>query len=213
MDRVTSETVAAGLMVHSLRRSENVVPHTFSVDREARARLMAQRPRVVWLTGLPGSGKSTLADGLERYLHGMGIHTYVLDGDSVRRGFNRDLGFTPEDRAENVRRVGEAAHMLFDAGLVVIVALVSPFRADRLAARELFDKGDFLEVWVDTPLDICRARDPKGLYAKATIGDLPNMTGVGQDYEPPDHPDLVVDGTVPVDELVGRLLELLQASD
>ena len=212
VDRVTCETVAAGLMVHSLRRSENVVPHTFSVDREARARLMAQRPTVVWLTGLPGSGKSTLADGLERYLHGMGIHTYVLDGDTVRRGFNRDLGFTPEDRAENVRRVGEAAHMLFDAGLVVIVALVSPFRVDRLAARELFDQGDFLEVWVDTPLDVCRTRDPKGLYAKATVGDLPNMTGMGQDYEQPDHADLVVDGTAPVDESVQRLAALLHPS-
>jgi bifunctional enzyme CysN/CysC len=209
VDRVSCETVAAGLMLHTLRRSDNVTPQAYVVDRAARARLKGQRPRVLWLTGLPGSGKSTLADGLERRLHAIGIHTYVLDGDNVRKSFNRDLGFTPEDRAENVRRVSEAAHMLFDAGLVVIVALVSPFRADRLTARELFGPGDFIEAWVNTPLEVCTARDPKGLYAKAASGSIPNMTGVGQSYEPPEHPDVVLDGTAPTEESVQRLLELL----
>ncbi|MGH9028036.1 MAG: adenylyl-sulfate kinase, partial [Acidimicrobiales bacterium] len=209
VDRVTSDTVAAGLMLHTLRRSENVVPHTYVIDRMARARLKSQHPRVLWLTGLPGSGKSTLADALDKRLYSMGAHTYVLDGDNVRKSFNRDLGFTPEDRAENVRRVGEAAHILFDAGLIVIVALVSPFRADRMAARELFEAGDFVEVWLNTSLEVCAARDPKGLYAKASSGSLPNMTGIGQDYEPPEHPDVVIDGTAAVDESVENLLKLL----
>jgi bifunctional enzyme CysN/CysC len=209
VDRVSCDTEAAGLMLHVLRRSDNVIPHTYVVDRSARARLKNQRPAVVWLTGLPGAGKSTIADALERRLHAMGIHTYVLDGDNVRKGFNRDLGFTPEDRAENVRRVGEAAHMLFDAGLVVIVALVSPFRADRLSARGLFEAEDFVEVWVNTPLDVCATRDPKGLYAKATSGAIPNMTGVGQEYEPPEHADVVIDGTAGVDASVQRLVEAL----
>jgi bifunctional enzyme CysN/CysC len=133
----------------------------------------------------------------------------VLDGDNVRKGFNRDLGFTPEDRAENVRRVGEAAHILFDAGLVVIVAVVSPFRADRLSARALFEAEDFIEVWVNTPLEVCESRDPKGLYAKASTGAIPNMTGVGQEYEPPEHADVVIDGTEDVEKSVKTLVEAL----
>ncbi len=209
VDRITCETVAAGLMLHTLRRSENVVPHIFAIDRLARARLKVQRPRVLWLTGLPGSGKSTLADSTERWLNVAGRHTYVLDGDDLRKGVNRDLGFTSEDRAENVRRASEVAHILFDAGLIVIVALVSPFRTDRLAARERFEPGDFIEVWVNTPLEVCRERDPKGLYAKAMIGELPNMTGVGQGYEPPDHADVVVDGTAPVEVSSKQLAEML----
>jgi bifunctional enzyme CysN/CysC len=209
VDRVSCDTVAAGLMLHTLRRSENVVAHEYVVDRRARARIKHQRPLVLWLTGLPGSGKSTLADALDRRLHSMGAHTYVLDGDNVRKTFNRDLGFTPEDRAENVRRVGEAAHMLFDAGLIVLVALVSPFRADRRTVRDLFEPGDFLEVWVNTPLEVCAARDPKGLYAKASTGAIPNMTGVGQGYEVPEHPEVVIDGSAPVEESVETLAKML----
>jgi bifunctional enzyme CysN/CysC len=210
VERVSRDTVAAGLVRHALRRAHNVVPHAFTVDQEARARLKGQRPRVLWLTGLPGAGKSTIADALERKLHGMGLHTYILDGDGVRTGLNKDLGFTPEDRAENVRRVAETAKLMMDAGLIVIVSLVSPFRGDRRAAKGLFDEGDFLEVWVDTPSDVVVERDPKGLYAKAKAGTLPNMTGVGQLYEPPEHPDLVVSGAGDIDEAVGQLLDALE---
>jgi bifunctional enzyme CysN/CysC len=204
-DRTSSDTVAAGMVRFALRRGRNIVPHAYAVDRAARQRLKGQRAMVVWLTGLPGAGKSTIADALERRLHAMGRHTYVLDGDNVRSGLNKDLGFTPEDRAENVRRVAETARLLLDAGLIVIVALVSPFRADRAVARDLFDGGDFLEVWVDTPAEVCADRDPKGLYAKAKAGTLPNLTGVGQAYEPPEHPDLVVDGAGSLAEAVELL--------
>ena len=209
VDRVTADTVAAGMVKHSLRRALNVVPHTYEVDREARARLKMQRPRVVWLTGLPGSGKSTIADAAERRLHAMGLHTYVLDGDNVRTGLNKDLGFTPEDRAENVRRVAEASKLMLDAGLIVIVALVSPFRADRRAAREIFADGDFVEAYVNTPVEICAERDPKGLYAKAASGTLPNMTGIGQGYEAPEHPELVLAGGGDLDEQVDALVRLI----
>ncbi|MGR6918380.1 adenylyl-sulfate kinase [[Actinomadura] parvosata] len=209
VDRVTKETVAAGMVRHALRRGRNVVPHSYTVDREARQRLKGQRARVLWLTGLPGAGKSTIANALERRLHGMGLHTYVLDGDNVRSGLNKDLGFTPEGRAENVRRVAELARILLDAGLIVIVALVSPYRADRAAARSLFAPGDFAEVWVDTPAEVCVRRDPKGLYAQAKAGRLPNMTGLGQVYEPPEHPDLVVDGSGSLDDVTGELCALL----
>lgn len=210
VDRISRDTVAAGMVRYALRRAHNVVPHAFTVDREARAGLKNQRPRVLWLTGLPGAGKSTIADALERALLSLGMHTYVLDGDSVRTGLNKDLGFTPEDRAENVRRVAETARLMVDAGLVVIVSLVSPFRADRRAAKALFDEGDFLEVFVDTPPAVVVERDPKGLYAKARAGTLPNMTGIGQGYEPPEHPDVTVDGSGDVDDAVRRLLAALE---
>jgi bifunctional enzyme CysN/CysC len=205
VDRVSKDTVAAGMIRYALRRGRNIVPHTYAVDRVARQRLKGQRARVLWLTGLPGAGKSTIADALERRLHALGRHTYVLDGDNVRGGLNKDLGFTPEDRAENVRRVAETARLLLDAGLIVIVAQVSPFRADRAVARSLFDTGDFVEVFIDTPPEVCADRDPKGLYAKAKAGKLPNLTGVGQAYEPPEHPDLVVDGTGSIEDAVDQL--------
>jgi bifunctional enzyme CysN/CysC len=211
VDRVTADTVAAGLSRHAMRRAFNVVPHVYDVDHQARASLMGHPARVVWLTGLSGSGKSTIADAAVRKLHAMGIHTYVLDGDNMRTGLNKDLGFTPEDRAENVRRVAEVSKLMRDSGVVVFVALVSPFRSDRESAATLFDKGDFIEVFVDTPVDVCSQRDPKGLYAKAAAGNLPNMTGVGQAYEPPLSPDLIVHGTGDVeasaDLLVAAILE------
>jgi bifunctional enzyme CysN/CysC len=210
VERVSRDTVAAGMVRHALRRAHNVVPHSFTVDREARAALKNQRPRVVWLTGLPSAGKSTIADALEASLLHLGVHTYVLDGDSVRTGLNKDLGFTPEDRAENVRRVAETARLMTDAGLVVIVSLVSPFRGDRRAAKGLFAEGDFLEVFVDTPEAVVRERDVKGLYAKASAGTLPNMTGVGQGYEPPEHPDVHVDGAGDIEAAVAQLLDALE---
>ncbi len=209
VDRVTADTVAAGMVTHVLRRSLNVVPHAYEVNRDARALLKNQRPQVVWLTGLPGSGKSTIADAAERRLHALGLHTFVLDGDNVRTGLNKDLGFTPEDRAENVRRVAEAARLMLEAGLVVLVALVSPFTADRRAAREIFRDREFIEVFVDTPVELCVERDPKGLYAKAASGTLPNMTGVGQGYESPEHPDIVLDGGGDLAENVDRLVALI----
>jgi bifunctional enzyme CysN/CysC len=211
VDRVTADTVAAGLSRHAMRRAFNVVPHVYDVDHQARSSLMGHPARVVWLTGLSGSGKSTIADAAVRKLHAMGIHTYVLDGDNMRTGLNKDLGFTPEDRAENVRRVAEVSKLMRDSGVVVFVALVSPFRSDRESASSLFGKGDFIEVFVDTPVEICSERDPKGLYAKAAAGNLPNMTGVGQAYEPPLNADLVVHGTGDIDSsadlLVSAILE------
>jgi bifunctional enzyme CysN/CysC len=205
VDRVTADTVAAGLVRHAMRRAFNVVPHDYDVTAEARTALMGHPSRVVWLTGLPGSGKSTIADATVRRLHALGVHTYVLDGDNVRTGLNKDLGFTAEDRAENVRRVAEVAKLMSDAGLVVFVALVSPYQSDREAAKALFEEGDFLEVFVDTPVEVCAERDPKGLYAKAAAGDLPNMTGMGQSYEAPENADLVLDGTGDLDVQVDTL--------
>ena len=209
VDRVSADTVAAGLVRHVMRRAFNVVPHTYDVDRAARVRLMGHVGKVVWLTGLPGSGKSTIADAAVASLHAMGVHTYVLDGDNVRTGLNKDLGFTPEDRAENVRRVAEVGKLMSDAGLVVLVALVSPYRGDRAAARELFAPGDFLEVYVETPVEVCAERDPKGLYAKAAAGNLPNMTGRGQVYEVPEHPDLILHGTGDLDATVEQLARVI----
>lgn len=211
VDRVSADTVAAGLSRHAMRRAFNLVPHVYDVDNEARTLLMGHPARVVWLTGLSGSGKSTIADAAVRKLHALGIHTYVLDGDNVRTGLNKDLGFTPEDRAENVRRVAEVSKLMKDSGVVVFVALVSPFRSDRESAAALFEKSDFIEVFVDTPVEVCSQRDPKGLYAKAAAGNLPNMTGVGQVYEPPLTPDLILHGTgdleASADLLVAAVLE------
>ena len=162
---------------------------------------------MIWLTGLSGSGKSTIANALEKKLFSLGMHSYVLDGDNLRLGLNKDLGFTREDRAENVRRVSEVAHNLYDAGLITIVALVSPFAEDRAQAKALFPQGDFAEVWVKTSAEICAERDPKGLYKKAAAGELPNLTGVGQGYEVPEEADIVLDGAQIVDENVGQLIE------
>jgi bifunctional enzyme CysN/CysC len=195
------------------QQASTVIPHSYTVDRDARSRLKGQRARVLWLTGLPGAGKSTIANALEHRLHGLGVHTYVLDGDNVRDGLNSDLGFTERDRAENVRRVAEVARLMLDAGLVVIVALVSPFRSDRRAARALFADDDFREIWVNTPLTVCTQRDPKGLYAKARAGTLTNMTGAGQAYEEPECPHAVVSGTGVLEETVRTLIPIATTTD
>ncbi len=207
VDRSTMNTVGAGMVTHALRRSDNVSEHLYEIDREARAIQKNQKARVIWLTGLSGSGKSTVANALEKKLFSLGMHSYVLDGDNMRLGLNKDLGFTREDRAENVRRVSEVAHSLYDAGLISIVALISPYAADREQAKALFPEGGFAEVWVKTSPELCAERDPKGLYKKAAAGELPNLTGIGQQYEAPESAELVLDGERPVDESVQLLIE------
>ena len=209
VDRSTLNTVAAGMVNHVLRRSENITEHKYEIDSLARASQKNQRAKVIWLTGLSGSGKSTIANELEKTLFASGMHCYVLDGDNLRMGINKDLGFTRADRAENVRRVAEIAHLMSDAGLIVIVALVSPFASDRDSAREIFDQGKFAEVWVKTPLEVCAERDPKGLYKKAADGTLPNLSGVGQEYEPPTSAELILDGTQLVSENAKKIIEEL----
>ena len=206
VDRATMNTVGAGMVTHALRRSANISEHHYEIDREARAAQKNQKAKVIWLTGLSGSGKSTIANALEKKLFSLGMHAYVLDGDNMRLGLNKDLGFTRQDRAENVRRVSEVAHNLYDAGLITIVALVSPYTEDRAQARALFPEGDFAEVWVKTSAEVCAVRDPKGLYKKAAAGELPNLTGVGQDYEAPKNAELTLDGTAPIEEIVESLL-------
>ncbi|MBI1386132.1 MAG: sulfate adenylyltransferase subunit CysN [Rhizobiales bacterium] len=194
IDRMTHETVGAGMIRFALRRATNVQWQSLDIDRAARAGLKGQKPVCLWFTGLSGSGKSTVANLLERRLHGEGRHTYILDGDNVRHGLNRDLGFTDADRVENIRRVSEVARLMVDAGLVTMVSFISPFRAERRMARELFGEGEFLEVFVDTPLAVCEARDPKGLYRKARQGLIRNFTGIDSAYEPPEAADIVLDG-------------------
>jgi bifunctional enzyme CysN/CysC len=196
VDRSTLNTVGAGMILHALRRSENVTEQAYEISAEIRAAQKGQVGKVLWFTGLSGSGKSTIANELAKELYALGRHVYVLDGDNLRLGLNKDLGFAKEDRAENVRRVSEVAKLMMDAGLIVIVALVSPFRVDRDQARELFEPGKFIEIWVNTPAELCANRDPKGLYKKAAAGDLPNMTGIGQEYEAPLKAEIVLDGTL-----------------
>ena len=190
IDRMTNATVGAGLLHFSLRRADNVHWQTVEIDQTARAALKGHRPAVVWFTGISGAGKSTIANIVERKLHAAGRHTYLLDGDNLRRGLNRDLGFTTADRVENVRRVAEIAALMADAGLIVLVSLISPYRAERRLARERVGDGEFCEVFVDTPLEAAEARDRKGLYDKARRGALPNFTAVDAPYEAPEHPEI-----------------------
>ncbi|WP_310542237.1 sulfate adenylyltransferase subunit CysN, partial [Phenylobacterium sp.] len=192
IDRISNRTVAAGMLHFALRRSQNVHWQALDVDKASRAALKGQRGRVVWLTGLSGSGKSTIANLVEKKLHANGRHTYLLDGDNVRHGLNKDLGFTDEDRVENIRRVAEVSKLMVDAGLIVLVSFISPFRAERRLARELQAEGDFVEVYINTPLEVAEARDVKGLYKKARAGELKNFTGIDSPYEPPHQPEIRV---------------------
>jgi bifunctional enzyme CysN/CysC len=192
---VTNETVGAGLIRHALRRSQNLHAQALEVTPEARAAMKGQKPRLLWFTGLSGAGKSTIANLVEKKLHLMGRHTFLLDGDNIRLGLNRDLGFSDADRAENIRRVGETARLMLDAGLIVLAAFISPFRAERRMVRELLGEGEFVEVFVDVPLAVAEERDPKGLYAKARDGRIPNFTGIGSPYEPPECPEIRIDTT------------------
>ncbi|HEN47450.1 MAG TPA: adenylyl-sulfate kinase, partial [Mizugakiibacter sp.] len=190
IDRVSNATVGAGMLDFALRRAANIHWQHLDVDQCARATQKGQRPRCIWFTGLSGAGKSTIANVLEKRLFALGHHTYLLDGDNVRHGLNRDLGFTAGDRVENIRRVAEVARLMVDAGLIVLVSFISPYQAERRMARELFADDEFIEVFVDTPLKICEQRDVKGLYAKARAGDLANFTGVSAPYEPPLSPEI-----------------------
>src|SRR5512138_2660296 len=212
VDPMSRATVGAGMIRHGLRRADNIHWQALDVDRKARAAIKGQQPRCVWFTGLSGAGKSTIANLVERGLLARGLHTYLLDGDNVRHGLNRDLGFTDEDRVENLRRIGEVARLMTDAGLIVLVSFISPFRAERRAARALFGDGEFIEVYVNTSLAEAERRDVKGLYAKARRGELPNFTGIDSPYEPPESPELVLDTesadpAVLAEQVIARLLD------
>lgn len=210
IDRYTNATVAAGMIRFALRRSSNVHRQALSVDRAAREKLSGHRGRVAWLTGLSGSGKSTIANAAEKILHEQGYRTYILDGDNVRHGLSKDLGFTVADRVENIRRIAEVAKLMLDAGVIVLTAFISPFRDERDMAKSLFEPDDFLEVFVDTPLAVAEERDPKGLYKKARSGELPNFTGIDSEYQPPKTPSLVLttDGRT-LEESAKELVELI----
>ncbi|HIQ18034.1 MAG TPA: sulfate adenylyltransferase subunit CysN [Novosphingobium capsulatum] len=208
IDKITNATVAAGMLRHSLRRAQNVHWQALDVSRNAHAALKMQQPAVLWFTGLSGSGKSTIANLVEKKLHALGKHTFLLDGDNVRHGLNKDLGFSDADRIENIRRVGEVAKLMTDAGLIVLTAFISPFRAERELVRGLLPAGEFIEVFIDTPLAEAEKRDVKGLYKKARSGELKNFTGIDSPYERPENPEIRVDTTrEPPEEAAERIVE------
>lgn len=211
IDRMSNQTVAAGMIEFALRRASNVHKHKLDVDKESRRRLNGHSSKVLWFTGLSGSGKSTIANALEKELHAKGIRTYILDGDNVRHGLNKDLGFTDADRIENIRRISEVAKLMVDAGVVVLTAFISPFRAERQMARDMFEEGEFFEVFVNTPIEVAESRDPKGLYKKARKGELPNFTGIDSPYEAPEAPDVTLHTeNKSVDALVIDLIENME---
>jgi len=208
LDRFTGDVVGRGVIDFALRRASNIEWHEMKVDKGARARANAQTPCVLWFTGFSGSGKSTVADALEQKLHAQGKRTYLLDGDNVRHGLNKDLGFTDQDRVENIRRVAEVAKLMVDAGLIVLTSFISPFRAE----REMLEAGEFVEVFVDTPLQICEARDPKGLYKKARSGELKNFTGIDSDYEVPEAAEITLKAGIDAPEaMADQIIQWLNA--
>jgi bifunctional enzyme CysN/CysC len=210
IDRFTNATAGAGMIEFGLRRATNIHRQSVLVDKAARVRLNGHRPAILWFTGLSGSGKSTVASLLERELLARGAHTYMLDGDNLRHGLNRDLGFTDADRVENVRRVGEVARLFVDAGSIVLCSFISPFRAERLMVRELVEPAEFLEIYVDTPIEECMRRDPKGLYARARVGQIKNFTGVDSPYEVPESPEIVIDTrSTTAQDAAHRILDVL----
>jgi bifunctional enzyme CysN/CysC len=213
IDRYTNATVAAGMVDFGLRRATNVHWQALDVNKLSRAGAKHQKPAVLWFTGLSGSGKSTIANLVERTLFAEGRHTYLLDGDNVRHGLNRDLGFTDADRVENIRRVAEAARLFVDAGLIVLVSFISPFRSERRMARDMLQAGEFVEIFVDTPIEVCMARDPKGLYLKATQGEIKNFTGIDSPYEDPTTAEIIVKtvASEPAD-LAAQIVDYLRAA-
>jgi bifunctional enzyme CysN/CysC len=211
IDRMSNQTVAAGMINFALRRASNVHRQRLDIDKAARQLMNGHGSKVLWFTGLSGSGKSTIANALEQALHDRGIRTYILDGDNVRHGLNKDLGFTDADRVENIRRITEVAKLMVDAGVVVLTAFISPFQSERDMARSMFEEGEFVEIYVDTPLEIAESRDPKGLYKKARKGQLPNFTGIDSPYEAPKNPDLHVSTeNESVEAIVKHLLSQLK---
>ena len=210
IDRFTNATVGAGMIDFPLRRATNLHWQSIVINKQSRAEMNGQKPKVLWFTGLSGAGKSTIANLVEIKLHSLGKRTYLLDGDNVRHGLNRDLGFTDADRVENIRRIAETAKLFVDAGLIVLTSFISPFKSERRLARELLEEGEFIEIFVNTPLEICEARDPKGLYKKARAGELPNFTGIDSDYEPPENPEIEVEaGTRSADDIAEEIVNTI----
>ena len=211
VDKFSGELVAKGAIHHGLRRASNVHWQALDIDKHSRANIKHQVPRVIWLTGLSGSGKSSIANFIENKLIAKTRHSYLLDGDNVRHGLNKDLGFTDVDRVENIRRIAETAKLMLDAGLIVITSFISPFKAEREMARSLFDKGEFIEVFVSASLEVCEKRDPKGLYKKARAGKIKNFTGLDSLYEPPQHPEIVVNTeTLTVEQAADKVIDYLE---
>ena len=210
VDRYSGATVAVGFISFALRRASNIHVQALAIARETRARIKDQSPAVLWFTGLSGAGKSTIANLVESRLVARQVHTALLDGDNIRHGLSRDLGFTAADRVENIRRIGEVARLMTDAGLVVLCAFISPFRAERDLVREILPDGEFIEIFIDTPLDTCIARDAKGLYKRALAGEIRNFTGIDQPYERPTTPDLHIRGERPPEETADRIVAWLR---
>ena len=210
IDKMTNATVGAGLINFALRRANNIHWQATNITRDHHASLKNQKPTVLWLTGLSGSGKSTIANAVEKKLAQLNRHTFLLDGDNLRHGLNKDLGFTDADRIENIRRVGEVAKLMTDAGLIVITAFISPFRSERQMVRDMMAPGEFVEVFVDTPLSVAEERDVKGLYAKARSGQLKNFTGIDSPYEAPETPEIHIDTTaMSIDEAAEQIVKQL----
>jgi bifunctional enzyme CysN/CysC len=210
-DSLNNSMIGAGLIDFALRRAENISWHETNINQEVRSINKQQKPCVLWFTGLSGSGKSSIADALEKKLYELGKHTMLLDGDNVRHGLNRDLGFTDQDRVENIRRIAEVSKLMVSSGLIALVSFISPFRAERLMARNLFNDGEFVEVYIDTPIEVCEARDSKGLYKKARAGKLKNFTGIDSDYEVPEISEIVLQNSdAKIDDLVTQILDYLR---
>jgi len=210
INKMTNATVGAGLINFALRRAQNIHWQAMDITRDHHANLKNQKPAVLWMTGLSGSGKSTIANAVEKKLASMNLHTFLLDGDNVRHGLNKDLGFADADRIENIRRVGEVAKLMTDAGLIVITAFISPFYAERQMVRDMMSVGEFMEVFIDTPLSVAEERDVKGLYAKARSGQLKNFTGIDSSYEAPETPEIHIDTTkMSINEAANKIVEEL----